>query len=131
MKSALNQGILRMLAASFIFAIIASIGCNHRDDRNANYVDDQPGGQFGEVVAQRASFDLSCPRDKLTVQGIGGDSFGATGCGQKASYTCICMYHVWSECTKPLCQLDGHSRPVPNATSNEPAVTYSAATPAQ
>jgi hypothetical protein len=117
---------LARLGSALVFVCsVVAIGCHHHDDKNANYVDDQPGGQFGEVVAQRASFDLSCPRDKLSVQGIGGDSFGATGCGQKASYTCICMYHVWSECTKPLCQMDAHSRQAPATTSTAPAVEYS------
>ncbi len=115
----------RLRSAFFFLGSIVVVGCGH-SDRNANYVDDQPGGQFGDVVSQRASFDLSCPRDKIAVEEIGGDSFGATGCGQKASYTCICMYHVWSECTKPLCQMDAHSRPAPAATSTAPAIEYSA-----
>jgi hypothetical protein len=104
------------------------VGCSHHD-RNANYIDDQPGGQFGEVVAQRASFDLSCSRDKIQIQSIGGDSFGAIGCGQKASYTCVCMWHSWSTCTKPLCELDGHSRPVPSPSGNAPAIEYSSPAP--
>jgi hypothetical protein len=132
MKSGQKFEVFRFFVASIFFGSVTFIGCSHHD-RNANYVDDQPGGQFGDVVSQRASFDLSCPRDQIAVQEIGGDSFGATGCGQKASYTCICMYHVWTTCTKPLCQMDSHSRAAPSATSAAPApaITYSAPTPAQ
>ena len=118
-----------LLSVALFVTIGALVGCHHHDDANAHYVDDQPGGQFGEVAAQRATFDLSCPRERLTVQQIGGDSFGVTGCGQKASYTCVCMWHSWSECTKPLCQLDGAQRAPANAAakSNEPAIQYSPA----
>lgn len=117
-------------ALLFVCSVVA-VGCHHHDDKNANYIDDQPGGQFGELVAQRASFDMSCSRDQITVQQIGGDSFGATGCGQKASYNCICMWHSWGTCTKPLCELDGHSRPAPSASpsTNAPAVEYSTPAP--
>jgi hypothetical protein len=45
------------------------------------------------------------------VQNIGGDSFGATGCEKKASYSCACMFHVWFSCTQAVCTLDGASAP--------------------
>ena len=117
----------RLISGLVFVCSVVAVGCNHHDDKNANYIDDQPGGQFGEVVAQRASFDLSCSRDKLTVQSIGGDAFGVTGCNQKASYNCICMWHSWSTCTKPVCELNSHMRQVPatSTTGNAPAVEYS------
>lgn len=120
----------RLSSALFFGCSVVAIGCHHHDDKNANYIDDQPGGQFGEVVAQRAVFDLSCSRDKLTVQPIGGDAFGVTGCNQKASYNCICMWHSWSTCTKPVCELNSHSQaPTSSPSNTAPAVEYSNPTP--
>jgi hypothetical protein len=119
---------LARLGSAFIFVCsVVAIGCHHHDDRNANYVDDQPGGQFGEVVAQRATFDLSCSRDQITVQPIGGDAFGVTGCNQKASYNCICMWHSWSTCTKPVCELNSHMghAPATSPSTTAPAIEYS------
>jgi hypothetical protein len=40
------------------------------------------------VVRARAASDLACPGTRLDVQGIGGASFAATGCGQSALYSC-------------------------------------------
>lgn len=40
------------------------------------------------VVRARAATDLACPRSSLDVQGVGGASFAATGCGQRALYSC-------------------------------------------
>jgi len=64
---------------------------------------------FRSTVTQRAAFDMSCK--DVSVQNIGGDSYGVLGCDRKASYTCVCMYHVWFSCTKPVCTLDGTSNP--------------------
>ena len=54
---------------------------------------------FRSTVAKRASFDMGC--QQVSVQNIGGDSFGATGCERKASYSCVCTYHVWSVAPRP------------------------------
>ena len=75
------------------------------------------GGAFRTTVAQRAAFDMSC--QNVTVQNIGGDSYGVSGCGKKASYTCICMYSVMGSCTQPVCTLDGAS--TPTSASQAPA----------
>lgn len=40
------------------------------------------------VVRARAASDLACPGSRLDVQGLGGASFAATGCGQSAVYSC-------------------------------------------
>jgi hypothetical protein len=61
---------------------------------------------------------MSC--QNVLVQNIGGDSYGVTGCGKKASYTCVCMYHVMATCTQPVCTLDGASTP-PQAATQQPA----------
>ena len=62
--------------------------------------------EFVDAVRSRAAFDLSCPAEQLAVQNIGAESFGISGCNKRASYTCICMYHVWDTCTKPACQMN-------------------------
>jgi hypothetical protein len=40
------------------------------------------------VVRARAASDLACPGTSLDVQGVGGAGFAATGCGQRAFYSC-------------------------------------------
>ena len=40
-------------------------------------------------VKDRASFDFQCDKNEITVQKIGVSSFGASGCGTKASYVGI------------------------------------------
>lgn len=49
------------------------------------------GGCVGMVtngVRSRASFDLSCPEDQVTVRNLDsmGNNFAANGCGKKAAY---------------------------------------------
>jgi hypothetical protein len=39
-----------------------------------------------EKVSKQAAFDLDCPREQLSVTKIDRASFGATGCGKRASY---------------------------------------------
>ncbi len=39
-----------------------------------------------EKVGKQAAFDLDCPREQLTVTKIDRASFGASGCGKRASY---------------------------------------------
>jgi hypothetical protein len=41
------------------------------------------------VVSTRSPGDLSCAKEKVTVEAIGGTSFRASGCGQTATYTCM------------------------------------------
>ena len=41
---------------------------------------------LSKKVRARASFDLSCPKNKLKVNKIDKSTFGAVGCGKKASY---------------------------------------------
>jgi hypothetical protein len=78
-----------------VLALALVAGCATMDDA------------FRSTVSKRAAFDMSC-RD-VTVQNIGGDSYGVSGCGEKASYTCVCLYHVGLSCTQPVCTLDGTS----------------------
>jgi len=40
-------------------------------------------------VKERAAFDFQCKKENITVQKIGITSFGAIGCGKKASYVGI------------------------------------------
>jgi len=39
-----------------------------------------------EKVGKQAAFDLDCPREQLSVTKIDRASFGASGCGKRASY---------------------------------------------
>jgi hypothetical protein len=43
-------------------------------------------GYYAEALKERATFDLACPEQELTVTELGGDAYGATGCGKRASY---------------------------------------------
>jgi hypothetical protein len=61
---------------------------------------------FRQAVSQRAAFDLDCAASQTTVRSIGGNGYGANGCGKKAAYTCICMWSEWGTCTQPACALD-------------------------
>jgi hypothetical protein len=53
-------------------------------------------GKFGkrvnmeEEVLRRAPFDLEYKREEIVVTKLGANTFGATGCGKKASYVVIC-----------------------------------------
>jgi len=39
-----------------------------------------------EKVGKQASFDLQCPREQVSITKIDNASFGASGCGKRASY---------------------------------------------
>jgi hypothetical protein len=39
-----------------------------------------------DAVLTRAPFDLDCPRDQINVDELGDRTFGARGCGKKATY---------------------------------------------
>ena len=43
----------------------------------------------GRIRRTRASNDLNCPEEQITVANIGGSSFRASGCGQQATYNCV------------------------------------------
>jgi hypothetical protein len=91
---------MKLAPASIALAVLGTLACGGSSDA------------FRSTVQQRATFDMGC--QQVTVQNIGGDSYGALGCGKKASYTCVCMYSVMGSCTKPACTLDG-------ADQNKPA----------
>jgi hypothetical protein len=65
---------------------------------------------FQSAVMQRAPFDLSCEANEISLNPLGSDVFGVTGCGQKVTYACICKHHVMGDCTKPLCEMDAASK---------------------
>ena len=80
----------RLLVLSFSAAIGATlVGC----------------GGYAEVVRDRSSYDLKCPKDQLTVKGIGGSTYAAEGCGASMTYTCIqsdaFTKTCWKEGTRP------------------------------
>ena len=39
-----------------------------------------------DAVMSRAPFDLDCPKESIQVQELGDRTFGAEGCGRKATY---------------------------------------------
>ncbi len=45
-------------------------------------------GSFGQIVKERAAFDLNCPAEQLKVTELPGKAYGAEGCNQRVSYTC-------------------------------------------
>ncbi len=53
-------------------------------------------GKFGkpvnmeDEVLRRAPFDLECARENIQITKLGANTFGAVGCGKKASYVVIC-----------------------------------------
>ena len=40
------------------------------------------------VVASSASREFACPAERIDVEGVGGSTFQATGCGMTAAYSC-------------------------------------------
>ena len=52
-----------------------------------------------DLVRQRAVFDLGCNSQINVVELGNGDTFGATGCGNKASYIVKCESNYASSCT--------------------------------
>ena len=54
--------------------------------------------QYNEImttkVKERAAFDFECSKDTIEVQKIGITSYGAKGCGKKASYVGITKYCI-------------------------------------
>jgi hypothetical protein len=54
------------------------------------------------AVLSRASFDLDCPTEQLRVQGLGGRSYGAAGCGARATYVLEGMCATEGNCTAVL-----------------------------
>ena len=44
---------------------------------------------FNDIVRERAAFDLHCPAQELKVTELPGSAYGAEGCNQRVSYTCM------------------------------------------
>jgi hypothetical protein len=44
---------------------------------------------YANALKERATFDLACPDKQITVVELGGDAYGAQGCGRKASYVYV------------------------------------------
>lgn len=41
---------------------------------------------YADALKERAGFDLVCSEEQITVAELGGDAYGAVGCGRRASY---------------------------------------------
>jgi hypothetical protein len=70
---------MAILVASFVGAY----GCGGPSIRTM-----RARGYEGDAVAERAKVDLGCRW--ITVVHLGGDDFGADGCGLQATYTVVC-----------------------------------------
>jgi hypothetical protein len=80
---------------------------------------------FSTTVLQRANFDLQC-NQRVGLVRIGENAIGAIGCGRRATYTCICLWHVWADCTKAACTVDSLAESVPPPPrASQPVDPYS------
>lgn len=57
-----------------------------------------------KLVIDRASFDLSCEKNSISIVELGSMNYGATGCGKKAAYVISCPERMidTSQCTAIL-----------------------------
>jgi hypothetical protein len=67
------------------------------------------------VVATRASNELWCPKEQVSVQNIGGTSYKASGCGQTATYTC--MGGNFGNPYDAICTREGNPGPASGVTA--------------
>jgi hypothetical protein len=51
---------------------------------------DTQGTDVKAIIATQAAFDLSCGADQIKLAALNADTFGAEGCGKKASYILVC-----------------------------------------
>ena len=59
-----------------VLLVAGAAGCAHFNDR----------GVQTAVVRHKAAFDFDCDEGALEIAHMGGDIYGATGCGKKATY---------------------------------------------
>jgi hypothetical protein len=88
----------------FLLVSVLALGACHR--RLPEGTRGPKASAFQNSVQTRAAFDLSCPAEQLVVTELNASTFGAVGCGKKASYNCLCMFYSWGRCTKPVCSAD-------------------------
>lgn len=50
-----------------------------------------PGPNTNIALQNRASFDLGCPKDQLTIVDIDDRTRGVSGCGKKSVYLYVCQ----------------------------------------
>jgi hypothetical protein len=115
---------LLALVASLALLTALTSACHHGER-----VREQREDPFQQAIFSRVQFDMGCPAGQFQIMDIGGSSYGVIGCGRRASYTCLCMYHVWTTCTQPLCQLNGAPIDDPSAVIAPPPPAYAPAPP--
>src|SRR5689334_13858957 len=112
-----GRDIALVLAAVLVAA--AAAGCSH--DRPARREPEQPKpDKFVQTVQARAPFDLGCPPEQVQIVKLGESTIGATGCGQKVSYSCQCTYHLFFTCTSAICSQDASNLAQPPVLRGEP-----------
>lgn len=89
---------MRLLRPVFISGFLLASSCGHSTS------------VFQSAVMKRAPFDLSCDGQAVHIEDLGNDTFGVTGCEKKATYVCLCGFHAFGKCTKPLCEMDAVSQ---------------------
>ena len=113
--------LLAGLAGLVAVLAVAPAGCSH--DRPAQH-ERQPAepkpDKFVQTVQARAPFDLNCPPEQVQIVKLGDSTIGATGCGQKVSYSCQCTYHVFFTCTAAICAQDAQNLAQPPMLRGEP-----------
>jgi len=72
---------------AFIFVTISFYSCATTNSK-------------AKLVLKRASFDLNCKHEYLEILDLGGNNYGAIGCGKKGAYVVSCK--DWGDCTAIL-----------------------------
>jgi hypothetical protein len=57
---------------------------------------------MNDAVKRRATFDLNCPAQKLTITEIGNRTYGVRGCDKQATYVTTGECSTASSCTALL-----------------------------
>ncbi len=64
--------LLMLVSVCFLLALISGCAAGFQQD----------------AVRDRAVFDMDCPKEELTMQKVGGSTWGVRGCDHKATYVC-------------------------------------------
>jgi hypothetical protein len=60
------------------------------NDRLSKQIDEVAPG----LILPKAAFELSCPKQDLTVVPVGSRQYGVKGCGRKATWGVVCQANV-------------------------------------
>ena len=96
-----GEGAINPPMRLLLIAVVFVLGCTHTEVR---------------TVRKRAAFDLACPTEQVVVQEIGPETYGARGCGKRATYltTGDCREHG-------VCKAIQNGAVLEEQTQDEPA----------